>query len=292
MILVTGATGLFGSKAIEHLLKKGINPSEITALARDEKKAVGLMEKGIQIKLGDYTDHYSLMKAFEGVDTLLLVSSNDRSAVENRTKQHINAIKAARKTGVGHIVYTSFVRKPGYEGSAIAEFQDSHVRTENFLKDSNIDYTVLQNGIYIEMIPPFVGAKVAETGSIVFPAGDGKASWVLREELAEAAAHVLTSKGHKDKTYALTNSHAVGFGEIASAITAIVEKEVTYGSPDVSGFKAMLQKNGVPDMLIRMLAMWGEAIAQNTLDLTGNTLESFLGRKSTGVHGFIEKAYS
>ena len=39
MILVTGATGQFGSKAIDHLLKMGSNSSEISALVRDLDKA-------------------------------------------------------------------------------------------------------------------------------------------------------------------------------------------------------------------------------------------------------------
>ena len=291
MILVTGATGQYGSKAIEHLLKKGVDPSEISALVRDEKKASILKELGIKIKVGDYTAHYSLLRAFENVDTLLLVSSNDRSAVENRTKQHISAIKAASKTRVGHIVYTSFARKPDYRDSILSEFQDSHVQTEGFLKESGIDYTILQNGIYMEMIPPFVGEKVVETGAIVFPAKNGCASWVLREELAEAAAHVLTTEGHKNKTYTLTNPEAKGFEEIASEMTTVLGKKITYESPDTDRFGSMLKNAGVPDMLIGMLSLWAGAVAQNRLDLRDDTLQSFLGRKPKNLSSFIKKTY-
>jgi len=38
MILVTGATGQFGSKAVEHLLKKRVEPSAIAILARNSNK--------------------------------------------------------------------------------------------------------------------------------------------------------------------------------------------------------------------------------------------------------------
>ena len=96
MNLVTGATGQFGSKAIEHLLSKEVNPSEISALVRDASKAKRLIEKGIQIKEGDYTDYNSMIKAFQGIDKLLLVSSNNREAIENRTAHHKNVIKAAK----------------------------------------------------------------------------------------------------------------------------------------------------------------------------------------------------
>ncbi len=291
MILVTGATGQFGTNAIDHLLKKGLNPAEISALVRDAAKAQPIKEKGIGIRVGDYTDHDSLVNAFRGVDKLLLVSSNDRQAVENRTAQHIAVIKAAKEAGVKHIVYTSFVRKPGYEDSAIAAFQNSHVQSEASLKDSGITYTILQNGIYLEMIPIFAGQKVAEIGVILFPAAEGKASYVLREELAEAAVHVLTTEGHENKTYPLTNTESVSFAEVAQAISAILEKTVHYQSPSITEFEAMMKQFGVPDLHIGMFIMWAEAIRQGTMDLQDNTLQDFLGRKPTTLNQFISQVY-
>lgn len=292
MILVTGATGQFGSKAVEHLLEKGVNPTEISVLVRDSDKAISLKEKGVHIKEGDYTDHGSMVQAFLGVDKLLLVSSNNREAIENRTLHHKNIIKAAKEAKVNHIVYTSFVRKPGYEDSAIADFQNSHVESENYLKESGIDYTILQNGIYAEMILAFVGDKVAETENILFPGGEGKASWVLREELAEAAAHVLTTANHKNKTYSLNNIESIGFNAIAQDISEVLNKKVKYTSPDVNEFKAIMEKAGVPEMYIGMFTMWGTAIAQQTMDKENDTLSNFLNRKPTSVSQFIAKVYS
>ncbi|RWY51616.1 SDR family oxidoreductase [Mucilaginibacter gilvus] len=292
MILVTGATGQFGSKAVEHLLNKGVDPSEISVLVRDSAKAISLKEKGVLIKEGDYTDNSSMVKAFQGVDKLLLVSSNNREAVENRTLHHKNVIKAAKEAKVDHIVYTSFVRKPGYEDSAIADFQNSHVESENYLKESSIDYTILQNGIYAEMILAFVGDKVVETHNILFPSGEGKASWVLREDLAEAAAHVLTTEGHKNKIYTLTNTESVGFDTIARYISEVLNKKINYESPDVNDFKAIMEKAGVPEMYIGMLAAWGTALAEETMDKEDGTLSTFLNRKPTSINQFIAKVYS
>ena len=77
MILVTGATGHFGKATIDFLLKKGISANSISALVRDEAKAEDLKTKGINLKIGDYDNYASLVKAFKGVDKLLLVSSSD-----------------------------------------------------------------------------------------------------------------------------------------------------------------------------------------------------------------------
>lgn len=291
MILVTGATGNFGSKAIAHLLNKGVAANDIVALVRSEESFKSLEKQGINVRIGDYSDVDSMVKAFEGVDKILLISSSDRGAIENRTKHHINAITAAKKAKVEHIAYTSFVRKDGYENSAIAGFQNSHLASEKFLKESGVNYTILQNGIYQEMILAFVGEKVAETGTILFPAQAGKASWVLREELAEAAVNVLTTKGHENKTYTLTNNTSVGFEQIATYISEALGKKISYNSPDFETFKAILEKSGVPEMYIEMFVMWGTAVAEGMMDLEDTALETLLGRKPTNVNQFIGKIY-
>jgi NAD(P)H dehydrogenase (quinone) len=293
MILVTGATGQFGSKAIDHLLEKGVHAKEISALVRDVSKAESLQDKGIDLKVGDYTDYDSLLSAFQGIDKLLLVSSNDKQAVENRTAQHINVIKAAKAAQVKHIIYTSFVRKPNVENSAITAFQNSHIETEGILKESGIPYTILQNGIYLEMIPVFAGQKVTETSTIIFPAGAGKASFVLREELAEAAAHILTTEGHENKIYQLCNTESVSFDDVAKALSDTLGKEVKYQSPTVDEFESMLKQFGIPDLYIGMFTMWALAQMQGELDVSeDNTLALFLGRKPTTMAEFVKQFYS
>ncbi len=291
MILVTGATGQYGAKAIEHLLKKGIAPQQIAALVRDAAKGQHLEEQGIDLRVGDYADVASLVTALQGVDKLLLVSSNDRGAVENRTAHHANAIRAAKEARVKHVVYTSFVTKPAYEDSAIAGFLDSHAQTEQLLQASGLAYTILQNGIYLEMIPLFAGDKVAETGIIRFPAQEGKASWVLREELAEAAAHVLTTEGHENQRYVLANAESASFRDIARNLSGILGKEISYQSPPVGEFQATLRQFGVPDVYIGMFTTWASAVAQGMMDVEDSTLEAFLGRKPTTTAQFLAQVY-
>jgi NAD(P)H dehydrogenase (quinone) len=292
MILVTGAIGNFGSAAITHLLKKGVPASEIAALVRNMENTGPLEKLGVDLRIGNYNDVDSMVKGFAGIEQLLLVSSSDRGAIENRTKHHINAITAAREANVRHITYTSFIRKEGHEKSAIAGFQNSHFETEQFLKDSGVTYTVLQNGIYQEMIFAFAGAKVAETHTIFFPAQQGKAGWVLRDELAEAAAHVLTTEGHNNKTYILTNTVSTGFEQISAYISERINKEVKYTTPDTTTFRAVLENSGVLPMYINMMTMWGAAIAEGALDLENNTLELLLGRKPKNVQEFIGEIFN
>jgi NAD(P)H dehydrogenase (quinone) len=292
MILVTGATGHYGTKVLEHLLKKGVAAPRLAALVRDAAKGQSLQDQGIALRVGDYSNVDSLVKAFKGVDTLLLVSSSDRGAVENRTAHHVNAIKAAKAAQVKQLVYTSFVTKPAFQDSAIAAFLKSHAHTEQALKASGLTYTILQNGIYLEMIPLFAGAQIAETGKILFPAQDGRASWVLRAELAEAAAHVLTTPGHENQTYVLANMEATSFQDIAQNLSGHLGKDIRYQSPPVEEFQATLKQGGIPEAYIAVLSMWARAVAQGMLEVEDSTLASFLGRKPTTTAQFLTQVYA
>jgi NAD(P)H dehydrogenase (quinone) len=292
MILVTGATGHYGTKVLEHLLKKGVKAPHLAALVRDTAKGQPLHEQGVELRVGDYSDVDSLVKAFQGVDTLLLVSSSDRGAVENRTAHHVNVINAAKAAQVKQLVYTSFVTKPAFQDSAIAAFLASHAHTEQALQASGLTYTILQHGIYLEMIPLFAGTQVAETGVILFPAQEGKASWVLRAELAEAAAHVLTTPGHENKTYVLANTESISFQDIAQHLSGRLSKDIRYQSPPVEEFHAILTQGGVPEVYIGLFTMWARAVAQGMLEVEDATLASFLGRKPTTTAQFLTHVYA
>lgn len=292
MILVTGATGQYGNKVLEHLLNKGVEAQHISALVRDAAKGQTLQDQGIELRVGDYADVDSLVQAFQGIDTLLLVSSNDRGAVENRTAHHLNAIQAARTAQVKQLVYTSFVTKPGFQDSAIAGFLTSHAQTEQAIRDSGLAYTILRNGIYLEMIPLFAGAQVAETGVILFPAQAGKASWVLRAELAEAAAHVLTTAGHENKTYVLANPEATSFQDIARDLSDRLGQDIRYQSPPVEEFQAILKQAGVPEAYIGLFTTWASAVAQGMMEVEDSTLATFLGRQPTTTAQFIAQVYN
>ena len=137
MILITGATGHFGSATIDFLLQKGVPAKDIAALVRDEAKADDLKAKGITILTADYDNYDSLVKAFHGIDKLLFVSGND---VVNRGQQQDNVVKAAKEAGVGHVIYTSFVRKNESETSPIYFIAKSHLSTEKALKESGLTY--------------------------------------------------------------------------------------------------------------------------------------------------------
>ena len=206
MILITGATGKFGKAVIDFLLDKGAPLGRIAALVRDRKKAVDLLSKGIIVRIGDYDNNYaSLVDAFQRVDKLLLLSGTD---LENRGKQHENAIKAAKEAGVKHILYTSYERKNGTENSPAAFLVQTHNYTGKVIKESGIPYTILRNNVYTDMLPFYLDETVSGA-DVVFPAGQTPVAFTLYSDMAEVTANVLMSEGHENKEYFFSNTENV-----------------------------------------------------------------------------------
>lgn len=282
MILITGATGNLGRETINFLLKK-IPSSEISALIRNPDKAEDLKHKGIKLHKGDYNDYDSLIKAFKGIDKLLLISSND---FVNRVNQHINVINAAKENGVKHIYYTSGART--IDNKEIPGVKD-HLETEQYLENSGINYTILKNNLYIENLPMYLGEKVLETG-IYFP-GTGKVAFASRTDMAEATANLLVSNEVSEKTYNFSNTEAVDFNDIASILTKITGKKIDYIEVEPNIYREQLTKIGIPTPVINLRIGFGSLFKGGFLNTPNSALEEILGHKTINVEEFLKKFY-
>jgi NAD(P)H dehydrogenase (quinone) len=285
MILVTGATGHFGQLTIDFLLKTGIPANQISALIRSSDKAHDLKAKGINLVLGDYNDYASLLKAFSGVDKLLFISGND---IPNRIYQHERVVKAAKDASVRHVVYTSGERKDETPNSPLWLFAKAHFETERLLKESGLTYTILKNGLYMDFIPFFIG-DVLKTETIYLPAGQGKVSFALRSEMAEAAANVLVSDGHENQVYDFVNTEAYSYNNVAMYISEITGKNINYVTPTPQEFTETLSKSdgAIPEDFVGIVL----AQAQGEGDVISHDLENLIGRKLTSLQSFLQEVY-
>jgi NAD(P)H dehydrogenase (quinone) len=285
-ILVTGATGGLGKAVVENLLQT-VSPGDIAVLVRDPAKAADLQAQGVAVKQGDYNDYASLVAAFQGVDKLFLVSSND---VPNRVPQHTNAVQAAKEAGVQHVVYTSFQRKTEDGSSAAWPIAEAHLATEKLLKESGLTYTILKNALYLDVLPLFLG-PVLDTNTIYLPAGEGKVPYASRADMGAAGATVLTGSGHENQSYEISSDKSYSFHDIAKILSDLSGKTIQYVSPDAEAFGSALAAAGVPAEAIQMTAGFCVAIAQGEFDFPGTDLEKLLGRKPETAEQFLKAAY-
>jgi NAD(P)H dehydrogenase (quinone) len=288
-ILVTGATGSLGMGVVTNLLAK-TSAKNVHALARSEEKAAPLKAKGVDVRIGDYDDYDSLLNAFKGIETLYMVSGTD---VSKRIAQQDNVVNAALQAGVSHIVYTSYQRKTESPDSPIRAVAAGHLNTEAKLKGSGITYTILRHGTYAEMIPVFAGSDVLGKHLIYVPAGNGKTSFVLRHDLAEAGAIVLLDETGKydNQSLELTGPKALSWGEVADMIGSITHLPIKYVSPSEDEYKKVATDAGVPVGYVDLFANFSKVIKAGECDTTTGTLDEVLGHKASAVETFLRAVY-
>jgi len=287
MILVTGATGNLGKATINSLLNSGIAAHNIAALVRDESKSADFKSKGIQVRMGDYQNFESLKSAFEDVDKLLLISSS--SHITQRFEQHKNVIDAAKETGVGHIIYTSFDMKD-LRGSIMFGDVQYHADTSDYLKQIAVPYTLLDNTLYADLIPIIAGKNILDEG-ISIPAGDGKTPFLPITEMAEAIAAVLTTSGHENKEYVIAAETAYPFAEIADMLSEITGKRVAYHQTDVASYVAQLVQLGVAADDAAYLSRFAGAIAKGEFETNKSDVRHLLGRSPMSLKDFLSSKY-
>jgi NAD(P)H dehydrogenase (quinone) len=271
MIAVTGATGQLGRLVIA-ALKNQASPGEVIALARNPATTQGL---GVSARAADYSQPATLDVALHGIDTLLLVSSSE---IGQRTAQHRNVIEAARRAGVGRLVYTSLLHADSSPISLAAE----HVETEAALKASGIAYTILRNGWYTENYTGSVAGALAG-GAFIGSAGDGRISAATRADFADAAAAVLTGSGHEGRTYELAGDTSFSLAELAAEISRQTARALPYVNLPEAEYAATLAGFGLPEFLAKGLAAWDVDASRGALFDEGRELSRLIGRPTTSL---------
>lgn len=287
-ILVTGATGHLGKAVLEYLLKK-TNAANLSVLIRKPEKAAEFRDMGVAVKTGDYSDTIKLQEAFKGVDKIYLVSGSD---LANRAAQHKNVIEQAKAAGVKQIVYTSFQRKSD-ANPALGDLATSHLATEQTLKDSGLIYTILQHGMYSEIVPVFAGPQLLESGKLIYPAGDGRISYALRNDLAEAGATILLDESGRfnNRVLELAGSTLTTWSQLAGYISEATGSSITYISPSEDEYIAAITKAGLPAEFIHILSGFGKAMREGEFSHISGELEMVLERKPVGIREYLETEF-
>ncbi|HDU8495616.1 SDR family oxidoreductase [Morganella morganii] len=272
MIAITGATGLLGQHVIENLLQT-VPAGQIVAIVRNPAKGASLSRKGISVRQADYNDEASLIRALQGVEKLLLISSSE---IGQRVTQHRNVINAAKSANVKFIAYTSLL----HADTSPLGLHTEHVETEKMLADSDIRYALLRNGWYTENYLASVPAAL-EHGVFIGAAGEGKIAFAARADYAAAAACVISEDGHAGKVYELAGDEARTLSHLAKELTEQSGKNVVYQNLSQADFVAALKNAGLPDELSEMLADSDVGASVGGLFDDSHTLSKLIGRPTT-----------
>jgi len=280
MILVTGASGKTGRALIRTLAVKG---QAVRALVRRAEQVEPIEALGAeQIIVGNMRDETAMWRAAQGVRAIYHICPNvhpDEIAIGKA------ATTAAQTAGVKQFVFHS-VLHPQTEAMP---HHWNKLRVEEALFESGLPYTILQPAAYMQNVLASWDAIVAQGVYSVPYSTQVPLSLVDLEDVAEAAAEVLTAPGHAGAIYELAGPEALTPAAIADALSRGLQRPVHAEQMTIEAWVRSAEESGMGtypiDTLIKMFryydryGLWGNA----------RVLSDLLGRAPTRFEAFVAR---
>ncbi|WP_458115814.1 SDR family oxidoreductase [Arthrobacter sp. D2-10] len=275
-IAVTGSTGHVGGEAARLLSNEGY---EQKLIVRGPARAPELT--GASVARAEYADRKAAVEALRGSEILFMVSGAE---AEDRVDQHRTFIDAAVEAGVQHIIYTSFLAA---SPDATFTLGRDHWATEEYIRNSGLNYTFLRDNFYLDVLPLFAG----DEGVLRGPAGNGRVSAVARTDVARTAVVVLKDpEAHSRRTYDLTGPEALSLGEVAATITRVTGRETRYEEETVEEAYASRAHYGAPGWQVDAWVSTYTAIASGKLERTTTAVRDLTGSEPIGLEELLRRS--
>ena len=280
MILVTGASGKTGRAVIRALIARG---ASVRALAHRPDQVQAMQDLGAhEIVVGDMLDQATMASAASGARAIYHICSNmnpDEVAIGQVV------IAAARSAGVEHLVYHSVLHPQ-------TEAMPHHwhkLRVEEQLLESGLTYTILQPAAYMQNVLAY-WHQIMEQGVYPVPyAVEARLSMVDLEDVAEAAALVLTEPGHNGATYELAGPETLSQVEVAAILSQQLGRRVQAQTVPLDEWERKARASGMNDYAIETLLQMFRYYDGFGLCGNPNVLSWLLHRPAATFSAFIKR---
>ena len=279
---ITGASGQLGMGLVRHTLAR-VPASSIVAITRNPAKLEQF--SGIQTRAGDFSQPAGLADAFRGIERLVIIPTGDLQPGV-RIRQHADAIDAAVRAGVRHVIYISSVSPRPDPNNVLL---DSHFATEQKLIGSGLAWTFLRMNVYTDSLLNAAKQAVASGSYAAVPGAP--AAYVVRDDIAAAAAGILTTPGHEGITYHATGPVSLGPAEIAATIAKATGKSISYTAMSEEQQRQGLQAAGLPPFLVDGIVGFSVAIRAGAFDLISGDVARLSGKAPESPADFLSRAF-
>jgi len=128
--------------------------------------------------------------------------------------------------------------------------------------------------------------SIASEGAMYDAFGDARFPMIDARDISEAAAHVLTTPGHEDKTYTLTGPKAITMHDAASALRKALGKPVKYVPIPLQAADEAMAKMGVDEWQRGMMADYFTAFNANWNCTATGDFAAIVGRPPRSIEDF------
>lgn len=274
-VAVTAASGRLG-RAIIKVLCDDVGAENVVAVVRSPEQ-VDLAQ--VEKRGGDYHSVDEMAAAFDGVDTVIMISAPVVIGTD-RVALHRNVIEAAKRAGVRKMLYTSVIGNGKEEGTMFFATQQVNRQAEHDLEASGMEWIVARNALYLELDLNHI-LRARETGVYQNNGGDGRCGYLTIDELAYATAKLATDDKHNGRVYNLIGRTTHTQAELVAMANEVfgmnVEYQVMSPEDNVERFMQDPAISSRGEEVARMLTGCFECIAAGAFDVESD-FEAAAGR--------------
>ncbi|HYI59205.1 MAG TPA: NmrA family NAD(P)-binding protein [Microlunatus sp.] len=252
-VLITAATGTVGRRLVPQLAQQGA-----TVRIHDRSQPIE--------------------PQLSGIDAVFLACPN----LPEQVAYECGVIDAAARAGVRRLVKLS---ARGAASNSSVAFWDWHARIEQHLAGSGVPAVVLRPGFSMANL---LGSLelVRTAGILPLPAGEARVAMIDPNDVATAATAAL-DQDQALGTYELTGPAAIGFDEVAAALSRSVGREVRYVDVPTEDAVAGMVAGGVPDFAAVQIGNVFAALRDGAQAQVTDDLERLTGRSGGGLGEFL-----
>jgi len=276
VLTITGSTGTIGTELVRVLSGRDV---PVRAVLRDFSKAQQLPNVAwVQADLGE-TDKLDAVLA--GTDRLFVLTGNAPGFGRIQT----GLIEAAARLGVRHVVKLSALGASGHSRAPLAR---EHWEVEQALQQKDMSWTILRPHSFMQNWLGDVARSVREEHTIYAAIGDGRVPFIDARDIADVAAETLLDPDrHAGRKYVLTGDTAVGYADLARALSDTLGEPVRYHAMSMDEARTRMEAQGMaPASIESMLALAAYQKAGGPTERTSEDVARILARPARTVDDF------
>jgi len=278
---VSGANGQLGGAVVAELVRRGAGHG-IVGISRAPER----VQSPAEGRHGDFDAPQSLVRAYEGLDRLLLIPSAElRPGLRGR--QMKDAIDAANKAGVKHLFLISAA---GTRQAAPPEMREAYWTAEQHLIKTAPTWTILRMNYYAETMAQEMQMSLG-TG-VLTGLGEERVAYVSRDDLAGAGAGALLSEGHAGAIYNVSGPAVVTGADRAQIAAEITGKPVRFAVITEAQLRGGLAQANLPQEIVEAMVEIKHSFVAGAFDIVSGDAERLAGRKPRAVRELLAATLS
>jgi uncharacterized protein YbjT (DUF2867 family) len=224
-ILVFGATGSQQFNIIGEAKKKG---AEVIAATSSENSFGKLSQAGATPILANLNDAAKMLEITKGIDAIAFMIPVSLPNPFDGLEYAKNVIDAAKANGVKKIVWnTSGWLEAQKIGSPV---DDVKLDVVDYLKNSGVDYVIIQPTIYMEnMMGPFCAPFITNEQKLAYPTPEAMPiGWIASRDVSAFVVEAIYNADLKADAFKISGLENLKGNDTAAAFSKGVATEIAY----------------------------------------------------------------